>query len=125
MYVASVIGLLCLLPVLSTVIEPAVTHVPLGIPLFGKWYVFWAVGIRLLLAGIRQISQPAYTAQTLLGIKDASSHLVVRELGIAIDLFDVDTPFGEAPLDLEGRSRVAAAGTPELVRRLAAALAGP
>ena len=39
----------------------------------------------------------------------AAAQLLVRELGLAIDLFDVDTPFGEAPLDLEGRSRVAAA----------------
>ncbi len=52
----------------------------------------------------------------------AAAQLLVRELGIAIDLFDVETPFGEAPLDLEGRSRVAAAGSEALVRRIAAAL---
>ena len=52
----------------------------------------------------------------------AAAQLLVREVGSAIDLFDVDTPFGNAPLDLEGRSRVAAAATPELVQRLAAAL---
>ena len=52
----------------------------------------------------------------------AAAQLLVREVGSAIDLFDVDTPFGAAPLDLEGRSRVAAAATPELVQRLAAAL---
>jgi myo-inositol-1(or 4)-monophosphatase len=55
----------------------------------------------------------------------AAAQLLVRELGIAIDLFDVDTPFGEAPLDLEGRSRVAAAGTPELCLRIADALSAP
>jgi myo-inositol-1(or 4)-monophosphatase len=52
----------------------------------------------------------------------AAAQLLVRELGLAIDLFDVESPFGDAPLDLEGRSRVAAAGTPELVGRIAAAL---
>jgi myo-inositol-1(or 4)-monophosphatase len=52
----------------------------------------------------------------------AAAQLLVRETGVAIDLFDVDTPFGAAPLDLEGRSRVAAAATPELVQRLATAL---
>jgi len=52
----------------------------------------------------------------------AAAQLLVREVGVAIDLFDVAEPFGAAPLDLEGRSRVAAAATPELVRRLAAAL---
>jgi myo-inositol-1(or 4)-monophosphatase len=55
----------------------------------------------------------------------AAAQLLVRELRIPIELFDVAEPFGEAPLDLEGRSRVAAAGTPELCRRLAVALSGP
>jgi myo-inositol-1(or 4)-monophosphatase len=52
----------------------------------------------------------------------AAAQLLVRELGIAIELFDNDVPFGEAPLDLEGRSRVAAAGSEVLMRRIADAL---
>jgi len=52
----------------------------------------------------------------------AAAQLLVRELGLAIDLFDVEEPFGEAPLDLEGRSRVAAAGSERLVAQVAAAL---
>ena len=51
----------------------------------------------------------------------AGAQLLVRERGLAIDLFE-DRPFEAAPLDLEGRSRVVAAGTPELCRQLAAAL---
>ncbi|HVP74923.1 MAG TPA: inositol monophosphatase family protein [Gaiellaceae bacterium] len=54
----------------------------------------------------------------------AAAQLLVRELGLAIDLFDVREPFGEAPLDLEGRSRVAAAGNERLVAQVAAALSG-
>jgi myo-inositol-1(or 4)-monophosphatase len=51
----------------------------------------------------------------------AAGQLLVRERGIAIEL--VDAPgFAEAPLDLEGRSRIAAAGTPELCMKLAHAL---
>jgi myo-inositol-1(or 4)-monophosphatase len=53
----------------------------------------------------------------------AAAQLLVRERGFAIELPDAP-PFGEAPLDLAGRSRVAAAGTEELCRRLADALAG-
>ncbi len=53
----------------------------------------------------------------------AAAQLLVRECGLAIDLFD-DPPFEGAPLDLVGRSRVAAAGTPEQVRVLAEALRG-
>jgi myo-inositol-1(or 4)-monophosphatase len=51
----------------------------------------------------------------------AAAQLLVRERGLAIDLFE-DPPFGAAPLDVEGRSRVVAAGTPELCRQLASAL---
>ena len=51
----------------------------------------------------------------------AAAQLLVRECGLAIDLFE-DPPFDAAPLDLGMRSRLAAAGSPELVRRLAAAL---
>jgi myo-inositol-1(or 4)-monophosphatase len=51
----------------------------------------------------------------------AAAQLLVRERGLAIDLFE-DPPFDAAPLDVEGRSRVVAAGTPELCQQLAAAL---
>jgi myo-inositol-1(or 4)-monophosphatase len=51
----------------------------------------------------------------------AVGQLLVRECGLAIDLFE-DPPFDAAPLDLIGRSRVVAAGTPELCRTLEAAL---
>jgi myo-inositol-1(or 4)-monophosphatase len=52
----------------------------------------------------------------------AAGQLLLRERGLAIDLFEAGVPFGAAPLDVEARSRVAAAGTPELCRRLADAL---
>jgi myo-inositol-1(or 4)-monophosphatase len=51
----------------------------------------------------------------------AAAQLLVRECGLAIDLFE-DPPFDAAPLDLEMRSRLAAAGSPELVQQLATAL---
>jgi len=51
----------------------------------------------------------------------AAGQLLVRERGFALDLPD-DPPFGRAPLDLEGRSRIAAAGNEELCRRLGNAL---
>jgi len=51
----------------------------------------------------------------------AAAQLLVRERGIAIELFE-DPPFGSAPLDLGQRSRIVAAATPELCESLAAAL---
>jgi myo-inositol-1(or 4)-monophosphatase len=51
----------------------------------------------------------------------AAAQLLVREQGLAIDLPDAP-PFGDAPLDVTGRSRVVAAGTEQLCARLYAAL---
>jgi len=52
----------------------------------------------------------------------AAGQLLCRELGLALELFDVADPFSAAPLDLEGRSRLAAAGTDAVCRQLARAL---
>jgi myo-inositol-1(or 4)-monophosphatase len=51
----------------------------------------------------------------------AAGQLLVRERGLVIEMAD-DPGFGGAPLDLEPRSRVAAAGTAELCTLLANAL---
>jgi len=51
----------------------------------------------------------------------AAAQLLVRERGLALELFD-DPPFERAPLDLVQRSRLAAAATPELVAALGRAL---
>jgi myo-inositol-1(or 4)-monophosphatase len=52
----------------------------------------------------------------------AAAQLLCREVGIAVALFDDPRPFGAAELDLEGRSRIAAAGTSDLCRQVAHAL---
>jgi myo-inositol-1(or 4)-monophosphatase len=52
----------------------------------------------------------------------AAAQLLCREVGVAVDLFDVEEPFGAAPLDLEQRSRVVAAGTTDVCARIARAL---
>jgi myo-inositol-1(or 4)-monophosphatase len=51
----------------------------------------------------------------------AAAQLLVRECGLAIDLPEAP-PFGQAPLDTEGRSRVVAGATPEVCAELFAAL---
>ena len=52
----------------------------------------------------------------------AAAQLLCRELGLPVDLFDVEDPFGAAPLDLEQRSRVVAAGTTAVCMQIARAL---
>jgi len=51
----------------------------------------------------------------------AAAQLLVRECGLAIDLPEAP-PFEAAPLDLEGRSRVVAAASPEVCAKLFRAL---
>ena len=51
----------------------------------------------------------------------AAAQLLVRERGLAIDLPEAP-PFGAAPLDVEGRSRVVAAASAEVASGLFAAL---
>jgi uncharacterized membrane protein HdeD (DUF308 family) len=53
------------------------------IVLIGKWYVFWAAGVRLFIAGVRQIVQPKFTSEKIFGIKSDDPLPIVRELGIA------------------------------------------
>ncbi len=52
----------------------------------------------------------------------AAGQLLCREVGLAVELFDDPRPFGAAELDLEPRSRIAAAGTSDLCRQIGAAL---
>jgi myo-inositol-1(or 4)-monophosphatase len=51
----------------------------------------------------------------------AAGQLLVAEVGGHVDLVD-DGPLGAAPLDLEGRSRIAAAATRDHYEEIAAAL---
>jgi myo-inositol-1(or 4)-monophosphatase len=52
----------------------------------------------------------------------AAAQLLVREQGLVIELPDTSPRFEDAPLDVEGRSRVVAAGTAGLCAQLHAAL---
>jgi len=83
LYYATVTLLMFVLPLASIAVDAAVHHMPWTVVLVARWYVFWAVGIRLLLAGTRQILQPRYTARTILGIEGDDALLLVRELGFA------------------------------------------
>jgi hypothetical protein len=88
MYVPMVAALMLILPLISVLAQllcgtQDVPHAAQIMALVAKWYVFWAMGVRLFLAGVRQILQPTYTAQTILGLKGTESLVLVRELGFA------------------------------------------
>ncbi|HOV20935.1 MAG TPA: hypothetical protein PLK10_15980 [Ottowia sp.] len=83
MYYA-IIGLFMLvLPLLCIGAESLYFGAALDAALVAKWFAFWAVGWRLLLAGCKQMAQPRYTAREILGLKSDESLILVRELGFA------------------------------------------
>lgn len=82
MYYAIVALLMFLLPAASVAAQ-VLGGAALTLMLVGKWYVFWAVGCRLFMAGLRQVLQPSYTAREILGLRGEESLLLVRELGFA------------------------------------------
>lgn len=83
-YLTAVILLTVVLPALSAIAEYLSRGATGGfVFVVGKWFIFWAVGVRLLLAGIRQMVNPAFTARAIFDIDHEPSLAIVRELGFA------------------------------------------
>lgn len=74
-----------------TVILPLVTAIYIWIAspgsgllaAIGPAFVFWAGGVRLFLAGVKQSTDPAFTAKGIFGSDDRGALKAVRELGFA------------------------------------------
>ena len=83
MYFFLISLLMLILPVISALTDGSrVAGAPLWL-VFGKWFIFWGMGVRLFLAGFKQVTNPRYTAHKILGLKGDEALLVVRELGFA------------------------------------------
>jgi hypothetical protein len=80
MYLAVVVLTMFLLPLGSMAADWG--SAPL-MALVGKWFVFWGVGVRLGLAGVRQIVQPGFTARDIFKLDGDAAAPLVRELGVA------------------------------------------
>lgn len=82
-YLIMNILLLFILPLLSIASECIVEKESMDWILIGKWFIFWAIGIRLFTAGIKQSSNPEFTAVKIFKMKSSESFVVIRELGFA------------------------------------------
>lgn len=82
MYLAAILVLMLIAPLASIFVEALVAGGPLA-GLVLKWFVFWGVGARLGLAGLKQVTQPAFTAETIFEIADPKAQVIVQELGFA------------------------------------------
>ena len=71
------------IPIVSFFAEHFSQKIPLTFELFGKWFIFSAVGLRLFVAGIQQSTKPQFTAKEIFHIESPESFPLVRELGFA------------------------------------------
>jgi hypothetical protein len=76
--------------------------------LIGKWFVFWGVGVRLFIAGARQIVKPELTATGIFGVTDKAAFPLARELGFwnltigLISIASIKRPEWVAPMAIAG-----------------------
>ena len=82
-YFFSILLLMLITPAISIVVDSRNNQDSGLIALAGKWFVFWAIGVRLLIAGLRQVSKPAFTLEEIFHIKSRASEVIIRELGFA------------------------------------------
>jgi hypothetical protein len=71
------------LPAGSVAVEHVVHPGAPLMALIGKWFVFWGCGVRLGLAGARQVLQPGFTAKEIFHMEGGEALPLVRELGVA------------------------------------------
>ena len=82
MYYAFVVLLMLVCPAVWVLCASASSHHTVAMSiLILKWFVFWAVGIRMFAAGVRQVLQPQFTATQIFGIRSGEPYAIVREVG--------------------------------------------
>ena len=90
LYFISVLLLTLILPLSSVIIDSFVNKNRTGLYLMaGKWFIFWAVGMRLFIAGVKQVTDPSFTAKNIFHVEDKDCHIIVRELGFANICFGI------------------------------------
>ena len=83
MYIAVVVLTMLILPVLSIAVDHGLHPGTPIVLLIGRWFVFWGIGVRLVLAGLRQFFQPEFTAKQIFQSSSPDVLPLVRELGVA------------------------------------------
>jgi hypothetical protein len=122
-YTLSIVLLLLVLPVASIVIEYFADPRPHDVMwLVGKWFTFWGCGARLFMAGVKQVAQPGFTAESIFNIHDPAASGLVREIGFGnlslgtIGLVSVIAPSWLVPAAVAGGLYYGLAGLGHLMR---------
>ena len=82
-YIFSVTLLTFVVPAIGLVAEHFATDTAITFELLSKWFIFSAVGLRLFLAGIKQVKNPAFTAKQIFHLESHDAFPILRELGFA------------------------------------------
>lgn len=82
-YLGTLVVLMGVFPAVSVVVERASGGGASLWDIAFRWFVCWGVGVRLLLAGMRQVLQPSFTARAIFHLESPDAAVVVRELGLA------------------------------------------
>lgn len=77
-YTVFILLTMLVLPIVAILIRRSRTRAPL-LELVGTWFIFFGVGVRLLVAGLMQILNPGFTGDLLQ--LDANVLLIIQELG--------------------------------------------
>ena len=123
MYYVMVLLLMTVLPIISIALEIILCNPTDIIVIIIKWFVFWSVGVRFITASIKQILQPKYTSENILGINNQQSWILVRELGISnlsigiIGIFSLLNPQWIIPAGLSGGIFLGLAGINHILQK--------
>jgi hypothetical protein len=82
-YLLSILLFMVLLPILCICIQWKPQTASFDWSLAGKWIIFWSVGVRLFIAGLRQATKPAFTAREIFHLNSDDSFPIITELGFA------------------------------------------
>jgi hypothetical protein len=122
-YTISVVLLLLVLPAASVLVEHTLSAGSTDLMwLIGKWFTFWACGVRLFMAGVMQVSKPEFTAGSIFNLSDPAAYGLVREVGFGnlsmgtIALLSLAIPSWVAPAALVGGLYYGLAGVGHLMR---------
>ena len=124
LYLSTVLLLMLILPSISILVDCYLYHSSLSISgLIGKWFTFWAVGLRLFTAGIRQVAKPEFTAKNIFHLDGDECLVIVRELGYAniclgaIAIISLFIPAWRVPAAFAGGLYMGIAGFNHIIKR--------
>lgn len=80
MHTIYVVGVMVVIPTICVIVGYFKSKQAI-LPLFCKWFVFWAVGVRSFTGGLMQVLNPSYTANLLQVAIDNA--LIIQEMGFA------------------------------------------